>query len=105
MKKLIIAAALVGMAVSFEGCAMASTPLSGVVVTNVNYGVAATSNENSTKEGRASASSILGIIATGDASIAAAARNGGITKIHTVDVEAFSVLGIYATHTVIVRGE
>ena len=57
------------------------------------------------KTGEAKATSILGIIATGDASVAAAAKNGGITKVKTVDVKATSIIGIYATYTVVVTGE
>jgi hypothetical protein len=92
-------------AVALSGCAMTSSPVSGLIYTDVQYGTSATSNEGSSKVGEASAKSILGIIATGDASIDAAAKNGGITKIHHVDVKASSVLGIFATYTVVVYGE
>lgn len=48
---------------------------------------------------------MLGLVATGDASIEAAAKAGGITKIHHVDFENFSILGIYATFTTVVYGD
>jgi hypothetical protein len=57
------------------------------------------------KMGEACVSSILGWIATGDASIEEAKRAGGITQIAYVDHEQFSVLGIYATTCTIVHGQ
>ena len=58
-----------------------------------------------TKLGEACASSILGWIATGDASIDAAKKAGGISQLAHVDHEQFSVLGIYATTCTIAYGQ
>jgi hypothetical protein len=58
-----------------------------------------------TKRGQACVSSVLGAIATGDASIEEAKRAGGITQIAFVDHEQFSILGIYATSCTIVHGQ
>lgn len=57
------------------------------------------------KTGAATATSILGIVATGDASIEAAARNGGITKIHHVDHHTKNIIGFYSEFTTVVYGE
>ena len=57
------------------------------------------------KVGEACASSILGWIATGDASIEEAKKAGGITQIAHVDHEQFSVLQVYATTCTIVHGQ
>jgi hypothetical protein len=57
------------------------------------------------KIGEACANSILGWIATGDASIEEAKRAGGITQVAYVDHEQFSVLGVYATTCTIVHGQ
>jgi hypothetical protein len=57
------------------------------------------------KKGEASYTSILGIIATGDASLKAAMENGGITKVHHVDQQVTNILGVLATYKVIVYGE
>jgi len=54
--------------------------------------------------GRAMAESYLGLIATGDASIRAAMEDGGITEVVYVDYESTSILGLYATFTVVVYG-
>jgi hypothetical protein len=94
---------IAGLLVS--GCAMVGAPVNGFIYTDLNAPFAATSNAASTKTGTAECSSILGLVATGDCSIAAAARNGQITKIHHVDHDAFSVLGIYAKFTTKVYGE
>ncbi len=88
-----------------SSCATVRAPLSGVIYTNVHAPIAATSNANATKTGTAKAKSILGIVATGDASINTAARNGGITKIHHVDEHSYNVLGILARYEVTVYGE
>ncbi len=57
------------------------------------------------KVGRAEAQSVLGLVATGDASIQTAARNGGITKIHYVDWHVQNILGIIGRYTTVVYGE
>lgn len=88
------------------GCmAMAISPVSGVLYTGVKAPVTATANPAHSKVGTASCSSLLGLIGVGDASINAAAKNGGITKIHHVDYKSTSFLGIYARYTVYVYGE
>ena len=57
------------------------------------------------KRGEASFTSILGLIATGDASLKEAMQQGGITKIHHIDQEVTSILGIISTYKIIVYGE
>ena len=92
-------------AIYLSGCAMVASPLTGGIVTNVKGPVTATgSDQVPTKVGQATATSVLGWVASGDASIEAAAKAGGITKIHHVDYQSNSVLGIYAKYTVIVYG-
>ena len=56
------------------------------------------------KTGQAKAEGII-LVGFGDASIATAAKNGGITKIHHVDSEELCVLGLYSRFTTIVYGE
>lgn len=57
------------------------------------------------KKGEASLENILGLVIVGDASIAAAADEGGITKVHHIDYNYRNILGIYAKYTTIVYGE
>ncbi len=100
MKKfLAIAAATVLM----TGCV--KSPVIGGLYTNVKDGVAVTANAGSSKVGTAEAKGYVGVIALGDASIQAAAKSAGITRIHHVDYQAKSYLGFYTVYTTIVYGE
>ena len=85
------------------GCA---TPYPmGSAYTNVKLPIIATSASESPKVGTAECRSYLGLFATGDASIDAAMKNGGIKKIHHVDWEADNILGIIGKYKIIVYGE
>jgi len=58
------------------------------------------------KEGRASRHSVLWLVSWGDAGVAAAARNGGLTTMTHMDSEIFQVLyGLYTQETVVVYGD
>ena len=65
----------------------------------------ATGNPMGAKQGRSCAKSYLGMVATGDASIAAAAKAGGIKRISYVDSDSSAIFGIVATYCTIVHGE
>lgn len=93
-------AAIIGL---FTSCA---TPLPyGAIMTDVTMPCAATSATPGKKIGTASCQSVLGLVATGDASIATACRNGGITRISHVDWKANNILGIIGTYTCTVYGD
>jgi hypothetical protein len=99
---------LVGIAAAgllATGCAAARTPVSGFWFTDVKANDSVTSNTGSTKVGRATATSYLGLVALGDCSTSAAAQSAGITKISHVDYETTNILGFYATTTTVVHGE
>ena len=57
------------------------------------------------KVGKASNTTILGILLTGDASLDAAMRANAITKVHHVDQQYTNILGLIQTTTTIVYGE
>lgn len=102
MKRLLAASVL---AIALSGCATANAPVNGIIYSHVTAPLMVTgSADKPTKVGRAVARSIFGLYATGDASIETAARNGGITKIHHVDHETQSYLGVLADYTTIVYG-
>lgn len=68
--------------------------------------VTATSNPVGTRVGTATATGFLGILFfNADASIRTAAKNGGITKISTVDIMQGNVLNLIVTYETIVTGE
>ena len=102
--KLVVGAA---MAFAFSGCAMVTGgngSAMGTLYSGYKMG-GAVGQGTGTKTGQACVSSILGLIATGDASISAAKEAGGITQIAHVDHENFDVLGIYAKTCTIVVGQ
>jgi hypothetical protein len=95
-------AAMVFLAV---GCA---TPYPvGLLYTELNMPQQAVSQADVsyTKVGTAKATSVLGLVTTGDASQRAAIRNGQITKVKYVDYSVKNVLGIYGEYTVTVYGD
>ncbi len=103
MKHMFGIMALGVIAVLLAGCA---TPYpTGFLFTEVKLPAIATANKGGDKVGVSECTSILGLIATGDASIEAAAKSAGITKIHSVDWEAKNILGIYGVYKTVVRGE
>lgn len=65
----------------------------------------ATENNIGKKKGEACASSILGLVTTGDAGIRTAADAGGITEISSVDTSISNILGIYAKFCTVVSGD
>lgn len=68
--------------------------------------VNATSNPVGSKVGTAKATGFLGVLFfNADASIRTAAKNGGITKISTVDIKQSNVLNLIITYETIVTGE
>ena len=68
--------------------------------------VNATSNTIGSKVGTAKATGYLySLFFDADASIRTAAKNGGITKISTVDIKQSNLLGIIVSYETIVTGE
>ncbi len=105
MKKCLCLALLFASAGLFYGCATVASPVYGGIYTDVKAPLTTTANTKGSKVGTATATSILGLVATGDASIETAAKNGGITSIKNVDYHSTSVLGIYSSFTVEVHGD
>ncbi len=107
MKQIKVALTLVGISVaalSLSACQIVASPLAGTIFNETKYGNIATAETATTKEGKACASSVLGWVATGDASIVAAKANGGVTKVTSVDHYAKNVLGIFGEWCTIVKG-
>jgi hypothetical protein len=104
MKRVSLLVLVLFLAVMLNGCA---TPFPyGIVYTEIKSPVAAGDGGVSySKVGVSKATSILGLVATGDASIKAAAAEGGITKIKYVDYEAKNILGFIGNYTTTVYGD
>ncbi len=112
MKRLLVAVVCAAVCVGvMTGCASLVAFGSGGLLyedalfpmRNINYWGPATSSV--VKQGEAKYTSILGIVATGDASLKEAMDQGGITKIHHIDQQVTNILGVIATYKIIVYGE
>lgn len=101
----VFSAALIASALAMTGCATAPFQ-PGLLYTGQSLPVDAENNATScAKKGTGTATNILGLIATGDASIATAKQNAGIKKIDTVDVQHTAILGLFSTTVIEVCGE
>lgn len=104
VKSLLCLLAVVFMA----GCMIAPVvPPTGAIFNNtrVPLDVDFEKTEYGPKTGAASTNCILGLIAWGDASAEAAAKNGDITTIEYLDYEYMNVLYIYQRFTTIAHGK
>lgn len=105
MKKL-MALSLAVTVSAVSGCAVVGAPVSnGMIVTNLKGPGHATTSVDATKQGTGCATNILGLFASGDASIDTAKKSARITEVSSVDYQSNSLLGIYARFCVIVRGK
>ena len=80
----------------------------GSLLTDVSLPVAvadASAKVDSLKVGKSQCKDVLSLIAQGDASIAAAMKNGNITKVHFIDWKANNILGLIGTYECTVYGE
>lgn len=96
---------LASCACSLLGCAMAQSPVNGSIYTDVKSPGMATEAYGGSARGESCATSILGIVATGDASIETAKKNGSIAQVVAVDHSANGILGVYAKYCTIVYGK
>lgn len=105
MRKAVLTLAA-GFALALASCSTVTTGSGmGVLYTSVTEGQMVTSNQLGTKVGTSSSTGVLGLVSIGDASIQTAANSAGIKKVSHVDVKKTSVLGLFATYTLMVYGE
>jgi len=103
--KTVMALSLVA-AVLLSGCAFPVSPVGiGFIYTDVKAPINASSAPKGGKRGESESINVLGLVASGDSSIDAAAAKAGITKISHVDFNSWSILGIFSKFTTIVYGE
>ena len=102
MRKII----LISIAAMFvSGCALPTRqPVTGLLYSDTKATENVTNNAAATKTGTACMSSILGV-ATGDASMEAAKKAGGITQVAYVDNTSEGVLGVWAKYCLVVHGK
>jgi uncharacterized protein YceK len=95
---------VLALALMLSGCA--SVLPNGILYTEVKAPIGAGEGDVSySKVGVAKATSVLGLVATGDASIKAAMENGGIRRIKYVDYDAKNILGLFGEYTTTVYGD
>lgn len=102
MKQILV---LFVFAFACAGCAMAQMPVNGALYSNVKSAGMATEAYGGSARGEACATSYLGAIAVGDASIDAAKKNGDIAQVTAVDHEASNIFVFYARYCTIVYGK
>ena len=76
----------------------------GFIYSNHYEGDLVTANQSGRKRGEACTENILGLFTSGDGSISAAMKNGGIIAVSSVDRHYKSILGMYGTVCTIVTG-
>jgi hypothetical protein len=107
MKKLLVLAIATAVFV-LAGCYVAPIkPPVGYIYSDISAPVTTNGLERvgATKVGTAESMSILGLVSRGDCSIAAAARNGGITRVQHVDYHFSNIVGVIQRLTIKVYGE
>ena len=92
MKKVIVIVALAFAMIALMGCPAINRPF-------------AVGSASIQKSGQSSGMIVLGLFGDVDAGIATAAKNGGITKVATVDVKTQVFLGLATRYTTTVTGE
>ncbi len=112
MKKWAVLLAVCGIAVVTTGCyaGIYTAPVKpglGLMFARVTAPISTDYNGTpvSTKTGEATAENVLGLIEYGDCSAEAAAKAGGLTKIHYLDYRFENILGVYSKFTTIAHGE
>ena len=104
--RLLLSLVAVSALLATAGCVYSYAPVNaGIVASQKGPYITAIDNAAaSNKVGRAKAEGIL-IVGFGDASIATAMKEAGITKIHHIDTEIVNVIGIYSRYETVVYGE
>lgn len=106
MHVLRVVAALLTLVVcvsSTTGCVMSPTG-PGIIYMNVKGPLGPAGGTSTPKQGKSCARVMLALFAWGDASIEAAKRSAGITRVTTIDHESFNLLG-FGSFCTIVYGE
>lgn len=94
--------AVVGCA---SGGASINRPAPGCLYSDMTGSIGTGPGTKTEKKGKACATNLMGLIASGDASVAAARSNGSITRVATVDYDYFNILSVYTKSCTIVRGD
>jgi hypothetical protein len=108
-RPLVLSSLCAAIAAGTVGCTVFGYPTGSIYTgTKVPHGVmrleGAGAGKGGTARGEACATGILGLVAFGDASLAAAKKAGGIADVHSVEFGGLSILGIYTKGCTIAYG-
>ena len=103
LMKIVLAMGLAASSMFAVGCA-SGPPLSGLLYSDVQGPINATGAPKGTMHGQSCVSSYLGLVALGDASITAAAKNANVTQVSHVEQSYTNILGFWAQFCTIVYG-
>ena len=104
LKQIITTAVLGATLATMTGCAV--RPTQAFIYTGTTSPMMATSATSSDKVGTSeTCTNILGIVATGDCSIASAKKNGGISTVSSVDWVGTNIMGIFSKGQTVVTGK
>ena len=93
-------------AFALSGCATTGfNSHTGFAIISLQSEAAETTGRIGAKSGEACSMNILGIVATGDSTVRAAAQAGGISNVGTVDFQYTNILGIYGKVCTMVTGD
>jgi len=94
------------LAIGAAGCLCAPFQPPPAIVADYSAPLSTEGNwKTGSKTGKAEAICVLGIVATGDCSLNAAIKDGGLKSVSYADYDYFNVLGIYQRVTVKVVGD
>jgi hypothetical protein len=96
--------AVIALFAAFTTTSCGVLGLQGILFTKVKGPHSLTQNDTGTKVGSSKAMNILNLVAIGDYGYNEAIKKGNIKKVSHVDIETFSVLGLFATYTTYVYG-
>lgn len=107
--RLVLRSLLAATAAGTVGCTVLGYPTGSIYTgTKVPHGAmrleGSGTGKGGTARGEACATGILGLVAFGDASLAAAKKAGGIADVHSVEFGGLSILGIYTKGCTIAYG-
>ena len=91
------------------GCSALNSPVSGLITATTHSGIGGDrtidNNVHIAKIGTATCRSVLGIIAFGDCSVAAAKYDARISNINSVHQQSFNIGGLYQSYTTVIQGD
>lgn len=103
MKKTLSVLSLVTAALLLTGCAAGPTPTGLGLITNVKGPIMAT-DQTGDKKGESCATSVIGLVNWGDASIEQAKAQGGIRQVVSVDYHTTGAYPFYGKTCTLVTG-